>query len=122
MYSSVRASASAAARLEQPAGGRRDPRRRPGRAAYTFGIRSSACIHPVTQRFGVDTELVQQRVDDAFGVGEQREQHVLRLDRLVVARHGLLVCALAARSATSSSACSCPSGLHILVRRSSVIA
>ena len=45
----------------------------------------------VAHRLRRHADLVQQRVDHALGIGEQRERHVLRLDRLVVARHRLLM-------------------------------
>ena len=48
-------------------------------------------VHAQAELARVGPHLMQQGIDDALGVGEQREQHVLGLDALVVARHGLAV-------------------------------
>ena len=45
----------------------------------------------VTERFRLNAELLQQRVDDSLGIREQREQDVLRDDLLLVPRQRLLV-------------------------------
>jgi hypothetical protein len=45
-----------------------------------------------------DTDLVQQRIHDPLGIGQQREEHVLGLDRLVVPRERLLMGALEGRA------------------------
>ena len=62
-----------------------------GKTAIVEGLaqRIERRLHPGTELRRVRTDMVQQRVDDALGVGEQREQHVLGFDLLVVARHGL---------------------------------
>ena len=54
-------------------------------------------VHLVAQRLRRRADRVQQRVHDALGVGEQREEQVLGLDRLVVPRDRLLASALERR-------------------------
>ncbi len=80
-----------ARRVQHRAGGRRDPHVGGLALRVHLGDAVERLVDLVAHRLRRDADLVQQRVDDALGIGEQREQHVLGLDRLVVARHGLLV-------------------------------
>jgi hypothetical protein len=48
-------------------------------------------LHAVAESLGMHTELLEERVDDALGVRQQREQDVLELDLLMASGERLLV-------------------------------
>ena len=85
-YSSVSASRLRDRPGRAPRRSRRDPHvgRLPLRVHLGHPV--ERLVDLVAQRLRRHAELVQQRIDHALGVGEQREQQVLRLDRLVVPR------------------------------------
>ena len=105
-YSSVSASASRAAASSSRARGRRDP----DLDALRVHLRHARPAPPSTRgaqlRRGSRPTWCSSGKTTPSGSDEQREQHVLGLDRLVVARGGLLLRLLRAPPATSSSACS----------------
>ena len=78
--------------LEQLRRGRRDPHLDTLRVDLRHRVERLVDLGPQLRR--VRPDVVQQREDDPFGVGEQREQHVLGFDQLVVAHGRLLVCFL----------------------------
>ena len=79
----------AARRLEQTSGGGRQADLDP--FGVDLRLRREGLVHRVAELLGDHTQLMQEREDHPFGVGEQRVQDVLRLDLLVVPGRRLLV-------------------------------
>ena len=83
--------------------------------AYTFGIASSASSTRRAAAPGFAPDVCSSGKTTPSGSDEQREQHVLGLDRLVVARGGLLLRLLQRRLRLHRQLVRGPCGSHVLV-------
>ena len=113
MYSSVSCSASRAGGVEQAAGRRAAARQLAAlRVDLRHGLERLSTWS--RSRFGVTPTWCSSGIDDALGIREQREQHVLRFDRSGGCARRPAAARPPAPPATSSSACSGPSSsLHL---------